>query len=148
MNKITIIGNLGRDPEKHHSNSGQAMTRFSVATNRRYTTAAGEQREEVEWFNCTASGKTAEVCNDYLTKGGKVYIEGRLRSRMYDRQDGAPAVSLDYDRQDGAPAVSLDVFVTELEMLGGPRVQTREQQSYALASSPDGYDASLDDLPF
>ena len=135
MNKITIIGNLGRDPEMHHSNSGQAMTRFSVATNRRYTTAAGEQREEVEWFNCTASGKTAEVCNDYLTKGGKVYIEGRLRSRMYDRQDGAPAVSL-------------DVFVTELEMLGGPRVQTREQQSYALASSPDGYDASLDDLPF
>ena len=135
MNKITIIGNLGRDPEMRYSNSGQAMTRFSVATNRRYNTADGEQVEEVEWFNCTAFGNIANVCDQYLSKGEKIYIEGRLSSRMYDRQDGAPAVSL-------------DVFVTELEMLGGPRLQTREQQVYAPASSPDGYDVPVDELSF
>ena len=107
MNKITIIGNLGRDPEMRYSNSGQAMTRFSVATNRRYNTADGEQVEEVEWFNCTAFGNIANVCNQYLSKGEKIYIEGRLSSRMYARQDGEQAVSL-------------DVRVTEMQMLGAP----------------------------
>ena len=135
MNKITIIGNLGRDPEMRYSNSGQAMTRFSVATNRRYNTADGEQVEEVEWFNCTAFGNIANVCNQYLSQGEKIYIEGRLSSRMYARQDGEQAVSL-------------DVFVTEMQMLGGPRTRTREQQGYAPASSPDGYDAPVDDLLF
>lgn len=105
MNKIIIIGNLGRDPEMRYSASGTPMTSFSVATNRRYTTAAGEQREETEWFNCTAFGRLADTCNQYLTRGQQVYIEGRLRSRQYDRRDGTPGFSL-------------DVNVTDVQFLG------------------------------
>lgn len=108
MNKIIIIGNLGRDPEMRYSASGNPMTSFSVATNRRYTSAAGEQREETEWFNCTAFGRLADTCNQYLTRGQQVYVEGRLSTRQYDRRDGTPGFSL-------------DVFVTDVQFLGGRR---------------------------
>ncbi len=113
MNKIIIIGNLGRDPEMRYSPSGQPMTSFSIASNRRYTTAAGEQREETEWFNCTAFGRLADVCNQYLTRGQQIYVEGRLRSRQYDRRDGTPGFSL-------------DVSVTEMQMLGRRGDQNEE----------------------
>ena len=83
MNKIILIGNLGRDPEPRYSPSGQMVTSFTVATNYRYKTASGEQREETEWFNCSAFGKLAETCNQYLSKGQQVYLEGRLSSRTY-----------------------------------------------------------------
>ena len=105
MNKIIIIGNLGRDPEMRYSTSGNPMTSFSIASNHRYTTAAGERREETEWFNCTAFGRLADTCNQYLSRGQQVYIEGRLRSRQYDRRDGTPGFSL-------------DVTVTDMQMLG------------------------------
>ena len=117
MNKIIIIGNLGRDPEMRYSPSGQPMTSFSIASNRRYTTAAGEQREETEWFNCTAFGRLADVCNQYLTRGQQVYVEGRLRSRQYDRRDGTPGFSL-------------DVNVTEMQMLGRRGDQPDEGGGY------------------
>ena len=105
MNKVIIIGNLGQDPEMRYSTSGNPMTNFSVATNRRYTTAAGEQREETEWFNCTAFGRLADTCNQYLTRGQQVYVEGRLRSR-------------EYTRRDGTAGFSLDVNVTDVQFLG------------------------------
>jgi single-strand DNA-binding protein len=81
------------------------MTSFSIASNHRYTTAAGERREETEWFNCTAFGRLADTCNQYLSRGQQVYVEGRLRSRQYDRRDGTPGFSL-------------DVTVTDMQMLG------------------------------
>lgn len=105
MNKIIIIGNLGRDPEMRYSASGNPMTSFSIASNRSYTTASGERREETEWFNCTAFGRLADTCNQYLTRGQQVYVEGRLRSRQYDRRDGTPGFSL-------------DVTITDMQMLG------------------------------
>ena len=105
MNKIIIIGNLGRDPEMRYSASGNPMTSFSIASNRSYTTASGERREETEWFNCTAFGRLADTCNQYLTRGQQVYVEGRLRSRQYDRRDGTPGFSL-------------DVNVTDVQFLG------------------------------
>ena len=80
MNKIIVIGNLGRDPEMRYTPNGQSVTSFSVASNRKYTTATGERREETEWFNVSAWGKLGETCNQYLTKGSQVYVEGRLRS--------------------------------------------------------------------
>ena len=88
MNKIIVIGNLGRDPEMRYTPSGQSVTSFSVASSRRYTTGAGEQREETEWFNVNAWGRHAELCNQYLTKGQQVYVEGRLHSRSYEGRDG------------------------------------------------------------
>jgi len=72
MHKLTIIGHLGRDPEMRYTPEGQAVTSFSVASSRKYKTGAGEQREETEWFNCSAWGKLGEICNEYLTKGKQV----------------------------------------------------------------------------
>jgi single-strand DNA-binding protein len=95
MNKLIVIGNVGRDPEMKYTASGQAITSFSVASNHRYRTASGEQREETEWFNCSAFGKLAEVCNQYITKGQQAYIEGRLKSRTYQTQGGETRFSND-----------------------------------------------------
>ena len=88
VNKIIIIGNLGKDPEMRFTPNGNPVTSFSVATNRRYTTSAGEPREETEWFNVVTWNKLAEQCNQFLTKGRLVYVEGRLRTRTWEGQDG------------------------------------------------------------
>jgi single-strand DNA-binding protein len=88
MNRIIVIGNLGRDPEMRYTPSGDAVTSFSVATNFRVNTPEGERRDETEWFTISAWGRQAETCNQYLSKGKKVYIEGRLRSRSFEGRDG------------------------------------------------------------
>ena len=88
MNKMMVIGNLGSDPEMRYTPNGQAVTNFTVATNYRSTAPDGERREETEWFRISAWGKLAELCNQYLAKGRKVYIEGRLRSRSFEGRDG------------------------------------------------------------
>ena len=131
MNKIIIIGNLGRDPEMRYSTSGNPMTSFSVASNHRYTTAAGEQREETEWFNCTAFGRLADTCNQYLSRGQQVYVEGRLRSRQYDRRDGTPGFSL-------------DVTVTDIQMLGSQRRHGRRRIRRTVNQSDRGYGGRAD----
>lgn len=78
VNKIIVVGNLGRDPEMRFTPNGRPVTSFSVATSRRYTTSAGEQREETEWFTVVTWSRLAEQCNQFLTKGRLVYVEGRL----------------------------------------------------------------------
>lgn len=88
VNRMTIIGNLGNEPEMRYTPSGRPVTSFPVATNWRYTTSEGERREETEWFTIVAWGKLAEQCNQFLTKGRLVYIEGRLRMHSWEGQDG------------------------------------------------------------
>jgi single-strand DNA-binding protein len=88
MNKMMIIGNLGSDPEMRYTPNGQAVTSFRIATNYRYTTADGERRDETEWFSVSVWGRQAETCNQYLAKGRKVFVEGRLKSRSYETRDG------------------------------------------------------------
>ena len=88
LNRMMVIGNLGTDPEMRYTPNGQAVTSFSVASNRKYTTASGERKEETEWFNVSAWGKLGETCNQWLTKGSQVYVEGRLHSRSYEGRDG------------------------------------------------------------
>ena len=95
MNKILIIGNLGSDPEMRYTPNGNPVTSFTVATNRRYRTGDGENREETEWFRISAWNRLAETCNQYLQRGSKVYVEGRLSSRTYVGYDGETRVSLD-----------------------------------------------------
>lgn len=111
VNKIIVIGNLGGEPEMRYTPNGQPVTSFNVATNWRYTTAEGERREETEWFTVVAWGKLAEQCNQFLTKGRLVYVEGRFRSHTWEGQDGqkhtrneivANRVSF-LDRQGAAP---------------------------------------------
>ncbi len=88
LNKCMIIGNLGRDPEMRYTPSGQAVTQFTVAVNRNYKDAQGERQEETEWFRIVAWGQQAEFAAEYLRKGAKVYIEGRLQTRQWEGQDG------------------------------------------------------------
>jgi single-strand DNA-binding protein len=88
VNRITVIGNLGNEPEMRFTPSGRPVTSFRVATNWRYTTPDGERKEETEWFSIVAWQRLAETCNQYLTKGQKVYCEGRLHTRTWDGQDG------------------------------------------------------------
>ena len=88
LNKIMVIGNLGTDPEMRYTPSGSAVTNFSMATNRSYTTSDGERREETEWFRIVAWNQLAEQVNQYLTKGRRAYVEGRLRSTSWEGQDG------------------------------------------------------------
>lgn len=95
MNKILIIGNLGSDPEMRYTPNGNPVTSFTVATNRRYKASDGENREETEWFRISAWNRLAETCNQYLQRGSKVYVEGRLSSRTYVGNDGETRVSLD-----------------------------------------------------
>ena len=88
LNKVMIIGNVGRDPEMRYTPSGSAVTSFSVAVSRRWTTPENEVRDETEWFNVVAWNKLAETCNSLITKGRKVYIEGRLQTRSWEGPDG------------------------------------------------------------
>src|SRR6266542_684649 len=88
LNKVMIIGNLGRDPEMRYTPSGQPVTQFTVAVNRNYKNQAGEWQEETEWFRIVAWGPLAERTAEYLRKGRKVYVEGRLQTRQWEGQDG------------------------------------------------------------
>ena len=88
LNKVMIIGNLGRDPEMRYTPSGRPVTSFSVATTRGWTNAEGERREETEWFNVVAWRKWAEVCHERLRKDSRVYVEGRLQTRSWEDDDG------------------------------------------------------------
>jgi len=83
-----VIGNLGRDPELRYTPSGKPVTSFSVATSRTWVTTDGERREATEWFNVVAWRELAEICHQYLTKGSRVYIEGRLQTRSWETPDG------------------------------------------------------------
>lgn len=84
VNKAILIGNLGRDPELRHTSSGQSVATFTVATNRSWKSQDGTANEETEWHNIVAWGRLAEICQQYLQKGRKVYIEGRIQTRSWD----------------------------------------------------------------
>ena len=88
LNKVMIIGRLGKDPEMRYTPSGRPVTNFSVATSRSWNTSDGERRTETEWFNIVAWGSLAEICNQYLLKGQQVYVEGRLQSRNWEDSEG------------------------------------------------------------
>ncbi|MEJ2707545.1 MAG: single-stranded DNA-binding protein [Anaerolineales bacterium] len=88
LNKVMIIGHLGRDPEMRYTPSGRPVTTFSVATSRTWNTADGERRTETEWFNVVAWSNLAEICKQYLSKGQRVYIEGRLQNRQWEDSEG------------------------------------------------------------
>ena len=95
LNKIMLIGNVGSDPEMRYTPNGKAVTSFRMATNYRYAGSDGERREETEWFRVSVWGRQAESCNQFLSKGKRVYVEGRLRSRSWEGQDGQMRTSLE-----------------------------------------------------
>ncbi len=108
---IIIVGNVGRDPEMRYTPSGQAVTSFSVATNRQYSNNNGETIKETVWFRISAWGKQAEICNQYLKKGSKVLVEGRLTP---DKETGGPRI---WNGQDGAARASYEVTAQTVRFL-------------------------------
>ncbi len=95
LNKVMIIGHLGRDPEMRYTPSGKPVTTFTVATGRLWKSSDGEQHSETEWFNVVAWGSLAERCKNYLSKGQQVYVEGRLQTRKWDDNEGSKHVSIE-----------------------------------------------------
>lgn len=125
MNKIMLIGNLGKDPDMTYTQSGMAITKFSLAVNRfAKSSATGERQKETDWFNIVAMDKRAEICNEYLHKGSKVYIEGRLSQRKYTDKNGIERWMV-------------EVIVSEMEMLTPKSTTT---------SSSDFMAGNIDDL--
>ena len=110
--KVVIVGNLGTDPEMRYTPSGQAVTNFSVATNRRWSDSQGNQQEETVWFRVSVWGKMAEVCNQYLAKGRQVLVEGTMRP---DPETGGPRIWTD---QNGQPRASFELTGREVKFLG------------------------------
>ncbi len=130
LNKIMLIGNLGREPELSYTPSGKAIAKFSLAVSRRRRDPeSGEQREETQWFNIVAWERLAETCNNYLQKGSKVYIEGRMTSRKYTDKDGNERTAW-------------EVTATDMEML------TPKGAGGAGGSSNYGDEMGADDVPF
>jgi single-strand DNA-binding protein len=88
VNKVILIGNLGRDPELRYTQGGQAVANFTLATNERFSTKDGDKQERTEWHRIVAWGRTGELCAQYLSKGRSVYIEGRLQTREWEDKEG------------------------------------------------------------
>ena len=136
---LIIVGNVGRDPEMRYTPSGQAVTSFSVASNRKYTSSNGEQVNETIWFRVSAWGKQAEVCNQFLKKGSRVLIEGRLTP---DRTTGGPRL---WQKQDGTSAASFEVTAQTVRFL----TTRAESESATAGDSGDMATAPAeDDIPF
>lgn len=148
LNKIMLIGNLGRDPEFQVTSEGTPVAKFSLAVSRTFT-AKGERKEETEWFNIVTWSKLAEICEKYLHKGSKVYIEGRISQRKYTDKDGIQRTAV-------------DVVANEMQMLdskassgGSGNYSQSGSASYASSSSSpssrssssnnDEFDPFLDD---
>lgn len=132
LNKIMLIGNLGRDPELQVTSDGTPVTKFSLAVSRNTKTSTGERKEETEWFNIVAWRQLAEICEKYLHKGSKVYIEGRLSQRKYT------------DRE-GVQRTSVEVIASDMEMLT-PKSASGGSEGYGAGSSDSG-DPFLPDFP-
>lgn len=112
LNRATIIGNVTRDPELRTTTGGQSVCSFGIATNMQWTDSAGQKQQRAEYHNVVAWGKLAEICSQYLIKGRKVYVEGRLQTREWEAQDGAKRNRTEIvaenmiilDRKDGSAA--------------------------------------------
>jgi single-strand DNA-binding protein len=132
---IIIAGNLGRDPEMRYTPSGQAVTNFNVAVNDNYTNSQGERIERTIWFRVSTWGKQAEICAQYLKKGRKVLVEGRL---VADSSTGSPRV---YQKNDGGYGSSFEISANTVRFLSS-REEGSTGEGYAINDAGDG------DIPF
>ncbi|MBE0681778.1 MAG: single-stranded DNA-binding protein [Anaerolineales bacterium] len=135
LNKVQIIGHLGKDPEMRYTPSGKPVTTFSVAVSRSWNSADGERHSETEWFNVVAWGNLAEICKQYLVKGQQVYIEGRLQTRRWDDKEGVKHTSV-------------EIVASEMMMLGDRRDSNNHTQEVDNASADPTTGAVEDEFPF
>lgn len=138
---LIVVGNLGRDPEMRYTPSGQAVTSFSIASNRQYTNNNGQNVKETIWFKINVWGKQAETCNQYLKKGSKVLVEGRLQP---DPNTGNPRT---YQRQDGTTGSNYEVVANTIRFLT-PRTDEDSGGYGGAASEEGGQQAGDEEIPF
>lgn len=134
LNKVMLIGNVGKDPEMRYTANGNAVTTFTVAVNRNFQSNEGERREETDWFEVVTWNKLAELCSQFLQKGRQAYVEGRLHTRSWEGQDGQKR----YRTEVIAQTV---LFLGSAGAGGAPRAMYEEAGAAAGTVDPD-------DLPF
>lgn len=132
LNKVMIIGHLGRDPEMRFTPSGRPVTKFSVAVSRSWNSSNGERRSKTEWFTVVAWGNLAEICKKFLTKGQQVYVEGRLETRQWENKEGQKRTSV-------------EVVANEMTMLGTRRDKSSENGDSSYDNPPE---IDEDEFPF
>ena len=144
LNKVMIIGRLTKDPEGRATPTGQSVCSFSLATNRVYTDAQGQKQDKSEFHNIVAWGKLADICTQYLTKGKRTYIEGRLQTR-------------DWVGQDGVRRYSTEVIAENMIMLDGPSGSggpmrtappSHEAAPFTKDSTPSDDERTIEEIPF
>lgn len=139
LNRVMLIGNLGKDPDLRFTQGGMAVCSFSLATAEEWTDkASNEKKEKTEWHRIVVFGKLAEICGKYLAKGKQVYVEGKLQTRSWE--------------QDGITRYATEIVVSDMQMLGGGQDRQQGQQSNSYQQQaqsqqppPGGFD---DDIPF
>jgi len=136
LNKVMIIGNVGTDPEMRFTPNGNPVTTFRIATSRVFTNAEGERKQETEWFTVVTWNKLAESCNQFLTKGRRAYVEGRLRTRAWEGQDG--------QRRSRVEIVADRVLFLDRQ----PVAPLPEEAAAAAPPLPEGAGVEAEDLPF
>ena len=143
--KLILVGNLGGDPEMRYFQDGTAVTSFSMAVNRSWTDGQGQKQDETTWFRASVFGRRAEVAHQYLTKGSKVLVEGRLKP---DANTGGPRL---WTRQDGTVAASFEVTVDNFSFVGSKSDGGEDSGGFAgerTAVSNDPVPVDEDDVPF
>ena len=137
LNKVMVIGNLGREPEMRYTPSGRPVTTFTIASNRTWNTADGERHTETEWFNVVAWGNLAEICKQYLTKGQQVYVEGRLQTRRWEDKEGVKHTTV-------------EIVAAEMMMLGERREanHTPAGDEPAAPEESEAAAGNVDEFPF
>jgi single-strand DNA-binding protein len=142
INKAILIGNLGADPQIRYTQSGTQVATFNVATTERWKGQDGQMQESTEWHKIVAWGKLAEICGEYLNKGSKVYIEGRIQTRKW--QD-----------QNGNDKYTTEIIAREMKMLSprggaatGAQSPTGDYQEPQFSEPPPGYGGTGEDVPF
>lgn len=135
LNKVMIIGHLGRDPEMRYTPSGKPVTTFTMAVSRSWNSGDGERHTETEWFNIVAWGNLAEICKQYLIKGQQIYIEGRLQTRRWDDKEGVKHSSV-------------EIVASEMMMLGERRESGHASQESVPAGEENEPPAMDNEFPF
>ncbi len=141
VNKVILVGNLGKDPEVRYTSGGQAVCNMSVATERSwFDKQANERVKETEWHSVEAWGKLAELCGEHLEKGRQVYVEGRLKTETWD------------DKKDGSKRSRVKVVAENVRFLGAARdARSRpkdEEKQQRGGDEPRGHEPPSDDIPF
>lgn len=128
VNKVILVGRLGKDPEVKYTNNGSPVAKFTIATDEVFKDRAGEQQKHTEWHNIVAWNRLAEICGEYLTKGKQVYIEGNIRSRQWEDQSGNKRTTY-------------EIIAREMKMLGSksdsPSGGSFQPRASAPSSAPD-----------